>query len=59
MGYYSPVGLNDLFSDDDLLFEHSLIAPMTMIRQARLLLFFSRSVEAAAPDHGISSESFY
>ncbi len=39
MGYYSPVGLNDLFSDDDLLFEHSLIAPMTMIRQARLLLF--------------------
>ena len=37
--FHSPKHVNQLFSDDDIIYDNSLILPYTMIRLARLSLF--------------------
>ncbi len=37
--YYVPKSINDMFSDDDVIYNNSLIYPNTMIRLSRILLF--------------------
>ncbi len=37
--YHTPCSINDMFSDDDIIYNNSLIYPYTMIRMSRILLF--------------------
>ncbi len=43
--FYTPGAVNDLFSDEDIIFKHSLIYPWTLIRMQRLLLFFRLAIK--------------
>ena len=37
--YHTPCSVNDMFSDDDIMYNNSLMYPYTLIRMSRLLLF--------------------
>ena len=57
--YYVPGSCNRLFNDDDVIYEHSLVCPMTLLRSARLQLFVRvlrksppAVVQLAAHTHG-------
>ncbi len=37
--YHTPCSVNEMFSDDEVIYNNSLIYPNTLIRMSRLLLF--------------------